>query len=91
MLFGITILKDVKVVTRASGAKGTDDVKSIMAGRGVLCNINQGSRRLPIMNESQETALAFAVATLPPPCMGPSRKRKADVLDIPVVQDFVKM
>ncbi|KAJ1465819.1 hypothetical protein T484DRAFT_1757149 [Baffinella frigidus] len=88
-MFGITILKHVKVVSRTTGANGRDKVVCITGGQGTKCNVNQRRRRAPIINESQKTALANAQAILPPNFMDQNRKRKADVLDMQAaVSDF---
>ncbi|KAJ1469360.1 hypothetical protein T484DRAFT_1754508 [Baffinella frigidus] len=84
-MFGITIMKNVAVVKRTADAQVTDAVVSITAGtRGTKCNVNQGPRRTPIMNESQKDARDAAYATLPPNFKDKavSNKRKADAVDI---------
>ncbi|KAJ1464193.1 hypothetical protein T484DRAFT_1758281 [Baffinella frigidus] len=64
-MFGITIIKNVAVVERRIDAHVKDAVVSITAGPGgTKCNVNQGSRRDPIMDESQRDARATAYATL---------------------------
>ncbi|KAJ1467081.1 hypothetical protein T484DRAFT_1756147 [Baffinella frigidus] len=64
-MFGITIMKNVTVVKRTTSAKG-NTVACITGGLGTKCNVNQGSRRAPIINESQRAARDAAYATLPP-------------------------
>jgi hypothetical protein len=65
-IFGITIMKHVKIVESTTDVNGKESVLSISCGVGTKCNVNQGARRAPIMNQSQNDALVKAQATLPP-------------------------
>ncbi|KAJ1464443.1 hypothetical protein T484DRAFT_1758088 [Baffinella frigidus] len=81
-MFGITILKNVKIVESTTDVNGKQTVLSITGGLGTKCNVNQGLRRAPITSDSQMAALVKAQAALPPNFMDRiDSKRKANVLD----------
>jgi hypothetical protein len=63
-MFGITIMRNVTVVERKTEASGKEIVTCITGGLGTKCNVNQGTRRAPIINESQRTALVKAQASI---------------------------
>jgi hypothetical protein len=81
-MFGITVMKNVVVTKRAADAHVNDAVVSITGGLGTKCNVNQGSRRAPIRNDSQHAALIDAHSSLPRNFREMAKfKRKADALD----------
>jgi hypothetical protein len=65
-VFGITFISNVAVIQRGIDAEGMDIVKSISAGNGVQCDVNQPLNSKPNMTASQESARAAVYATLPP-------------------------
>ncbi len=81
-MFGITIMKNVKIVERKTDANGKDIVACITAGLGTKCNVNHPLRLTHYINESQQAALAKAQATLPPNFTDRSNKRKADDIEV---------
>jgi hypothetical protein len=78
-MFGITVLHNVNVVDSHTDVNGVTTVKAITGGLGTKCRVNAGRRCLPIINQSQKTALARMHAMLPPHFISKAKmKRKAD-------------
>ncbi|KAJ1466083.1 hypothetical protein T484DRAFT_1756938 [Baffinella frigidus] len=78
-MFGITILKNVSVVSRTNTVNGEDIVTCITGGRGTSCTVNHPVRVEHVISESQRVALIKAQTALPPNFMSKvDLKRKAD-------------
>ncbi|KAJ1464370.1 hypothetical protein T484DRAFT_3645653 [Baffinella frigidus] len=77
---GITILKNVEVLSRGEDINGKDIVTSIKAGSGTTCRVHQPKQGKPVCNIEQTAALVATLQRLGPNFMDLNRKRKAGVL-----------
>jgi hypothetical protein len=77
---GITILKNVEVLSRGTDINGKDVVTSIKAGSGTTCRVHQPKKGKPVCNIEQTAALVATLQRLGPNFVDLNRKRKAGVL-----------
>ncbi|KAJ1464260.1 hypothetical protein T484DRAFT_3646454 [Baffinella frigidus] len=77
---GITILKNVEVLSRGENINGKDIVTSIKVGSGTTCRVHQPMAPNPRCNVEQTAALVETLQRLGPNFVDLNRKRKAGVL-----------
>jgi hypothetical protein len=79
---GITILKNVEVLSRSTDINGKNIVNSIKAGKlGTICRVHQPLKPTPCLKPAQEAALVATQLKLGPNFITRRRKRKAGVFD----------